>query len=72
MHVGSWLRELGLGQYEAAFGDNEIDETVLPTLKADDLRDLGAGIVGHSRSGRQRGARTGLKPSTHSMGRKIK
>jgi len=36
MDVGSWLRELGLGQYETTVGDNEIDETVLPTLNADD------------------------------------
>jgi hypothetical protein len=29
MDVGSWLRGLGLGQYEAAFGENAIDDTVL-------------------------------------------
>ena len=38
MDVGSWLRGLGLERYEAAFRENEIDETVLPTLTADDLR----------------------------------
>jgi hypothetical protein len=27
-----WLRSLGLGQYEAEFRQNEIDETVLPGL----------------------------------------
>ncbi len=27
-----WLRSLGLGKYEAAFRENEIDETVLPSL----------------------------------------
>src|SRR5262249_40335501 len=32
-----------------AFRENEIDETVLPTLTADDLKDLGVGIVGHRR-----------------------
>jgi hypothetical protein len=32
MDVVVWLRSLGLGQYEAAFRDNEIDETVLPNL----------------------------------------
>ena len=47
--VGSWLRGLGLERYEAAFRENEIDETVLPTLTADDLKDLGIGIVGHRR-----------------------
>ena len=32
MDVGSWLRSLGLGQYEAAFRDNEIDAEVLVEL----------------------------------------
>src|SRR5499426_4040179 len=49
MDVGSWLRGLGLERYEAAFRENEIDETVLSTLTADDLKDLGVGIVGHRR-----------------------
>ena len=49
MDVGSWLRGLGLEKYEAAFRENEIDETVLPTLTADDLKDLGVGFVGHRR-----------------------
>ena len=49
MDVVVWLRSLGLGQYEAAFRDNEIDETVLPNLTAEDLKDLGVGIVGHRR-----------------------
>jgi hypothetical protein len=49
MDVGSWLRGLGLERYEAAFRENEIDETVLPALTADDLKDLGIGIVGHRR-----------------------
>src|SRR5947209_6841316 len=49
MDVGSWLRGLGLERYEAAFRENEIDGTVLPSLTADDLKDLGIGIVGHRR-----------------------
>src|SRR5262249_33097877 len=49
MDVGSWLRGLGLERYEAAFRENEIDGTVLSTLTADDLKDLGVGIVGHRR-----------------------
>jgi len=49
MDVVVWLRGLGLGQYEAAFRDNEIDETVLPNLTAEDLKDLGVSIVGHRR-----------------------
>ena len=32
MDIVVWLRSLGLGWYEAAFRDNEIDETVLPNL----------------------------------------
>ena len=35
-----WLRSLGLEQYEAAFRENEIDDTVLPSLTAEDLKDL--------------------------------
>jgi hypothetical protein len=40
---------LGLEQYEAAFRENEIDDTVLPRLTAEDLKDLGVSIVGHRR-----------------------
>jgi class 3 adenylate cyclase/predicted ATPase len=49
MDVGGWLRNLGLPQYEATFRENEIDDTVLPNLTAEDLKDLGVGIVGHRR-----------------------
>ena len=31
MDIVVWLRSLGLGKYEAAFRENDIDETVLPT-----------------------------------------
>ena len=41
MDVGSWLRSLGLGQYEAAFRDNAIDADVLPELTDGDLAQLG-------------------------------
>jgi hypothetical protein len=41
MDVVVWLRGLGLGRYEAAFRENEIDDTVLPHLTAEDLKDLG-------------------------------
>ena len=40
MDVLVWLRSLGLERYEAAFRDNEIDETVLPSLTQEDLKDL--------------------------------
>jgi hypothetical protein len=49
MDIMVWLRSLGLGKYEAAFRDNEIDETVLPGLTSEDLKDLGVSIVGHRR-----------------------
>ena len=49
MDVGGWLRRLGLEQYEAAFRENEIDDTVLPRLTAEDLKDLGVGFVGDRR-----------------------
>jgi hypothetical protein len=49
MDLGGWLRSLGLEQYEAAFRENAIDDTVLPNLTAEDLKDLGVGIVGHRR-----------------------
>jgi len=49
MDVGTWLRSLGLERYETTFRDNEIDGTVLLSLTAEDLKDLGVGIVGHRR-----------------------
>src|ERR1700760_3026239 len=49
MDVGGWLRRLGLEQYEAAFRENKVDDTVLPSLTAEDLKDLGVGFVGHRR-----------------------
>ena len=49
MDVGGWLRRLGLEQYEATFRENKIGEKVLPNLTAEDLKDLGVGMVGHRR-----------------------
>ena len=49
MDIGGWLRRLGLEQYEAAFCENKIDDQVLPNLTAEDLKDLGVGMVGHRR-----------------------
>jgi SAM domain (Sterile alpha motif) len=49
MDLGGWLRSLGLEQYEAAFRENAIDDAVLLSLTADDLKDLGIGLVGHRR-----------------------
>src|SRR5689334_20067604 len=49
MDLGGWLRSLGLERYEAAFRENAIDDTVLPTLTSEDLKDLGVSLVGHRR-----------------------
>jgi hypothetical protein len=49
MDIVVWLRGLGLGKYEAAFRENEIDETVLPNLTAEDLKELGVAALGHRR-----------------------
>jgi class 3 adenylate cyclase len=47
MDIVVWLRSLGLGRYEAAFRENEIDETVLPSLTHEILKELGVTAVGH-------------------------
>jgi class 3 adenylate cyclase len=49
MDLGAWLRGLGLGQYEAAFGENDVDAAVLPSLTAEDLKEIGVASVGHRR-----------------------
>jgi class 3 adenylate cyclase len=49
LDLGAWLRRLGLERYEEAFRENEIDDTVLSSLTAEDLKDLGITIVGHRR-----------------------
>jgi hypothetical protein len=49
MDLRGWVRTLGLQQYEAVFRENHIDETILPNLTAEDLKDLGVGSVGHRR-----------------------
>src|SRR6516162_5256400 len=49
MDIVIWLRRMGLGKYEAAFRENDIDETVLPNLTAEDLKELGVVSLGHRR-----------------------
>jgi class 3 adenylate cyclase len=49
MDVVVWLRSLGLGKYEVLFRENDIDETVLPNLTAEDLKELGIASLGHRR-----------------------
>jgi class 3 adenylate cyclase len=47
MDIVVWLRSLGLGRYEVAFRENEIDETVLPSLTHEILKELGVTAIGH-------------------------
>jgi class 3 adenylate cyclase len=49
MDIVVWLRSLGLGKYEAVFRENEITERVLPSLTAEDLKELGVTALGHRR-----------------------
>ena len=49
MDVGTWLRNLGLERYEAAFRDNGIDAPVLPHLTVEDLKEIGVATVGDRR-----------------------
>src|SRR5262245_51353196 len=47
MDIVVCLRSLGLGKYEAVFRENEIDDTVLPNLTAEDLKELGVTALRH-------------------------
>jgi class 3 adenylate cyclase len=47
--IATWLRELGLERYEAAFRDNDVDAKILPKLTAEDLLAIGVTSVGHRR-----------------------
>src|SRR3954462_4594043 len=49
MNVEAWLKSLELEQYAAAFHENDVDAEVLPTLTADDLKDMGITSIGHRR-----------------------
>ncbi|MFL5284372.1 MAG: ATP-binding protein, partial [Rhodopila sp.] len=49
MDVANWLHSLDLRQYEAAFLENAVTFDLLPSLTADDLKDLGVTAVGHRR-----------------------
>src|SRR5262249_30702435 len=46
MDIGGWLKNLGLGQYEALFRASEIDTVILPELTEVDLEKLGVPL-GH-------------------------
>ena len=47
--VVAWLRGLGLGEYAAAFRENDVGAEVLAKLTAEDLKELGVRSVGHRR-----------------------
>src|SRR4029077_8461674 len=47
MDVVVWLRSLGFAKYEAIFRENDIDETVLPSLTHENLKELGVASIGH-------------------------
>ena len=61
MDISEWLRKLGLEQYEPAFRENKIDADLLPSLTAEDLKDLGITLVGDRR--RLLGAIAALQPA---------
>ncbi|MDO9707202.1 ATP-binding protein [Paracraurococcus lichenis] len=47
--IAAWLRSLGLDHYVEAFGRNNIDPGLLPSLTAEDLKEIGVASVGHRR-----------------------
>jgi hypothetical protein len=47
--VVSWLRNLGLERYEAAFRENDVSAAVLRDLTAEDVEGLGVATIGHRR-----------------------
>ena len=49
MDVAEWLRTLGLEQYASAFRQNDIGADLLPTLTAEELKELGVASLGHRR-----------------------
>ncbi len=49
MDITGWLEGLGLGQYAQPFSENGVDGDVLPSLTAEDLREIGVVAVGHRR-----------------------
>jgi class 3 adenylate cyclase len=49
MEIEDWLGQLGLAQYAPSFRANDITTALLPSLTADDLKELGVSSVGHRR-----------------------
>jgi class 3 adenylate cyclase len=50
MDVTEWLRSLGLERYAPSFEENHIGPELLPTLSAEDLKELGIASFGHRRA----------------------
>jgi predicted ATPase/class 3 adenylate cyclase len=48
--LSAWLASLGLEQYAATFAENAIDHDLLPTLTADDLKEIGVAALGHRKT----------------------
>ena len=49
MDVAAWLRGLGLEEYAPRFAENHIGPDLLPSLTAEDLKELGIASIGHRR-----------------------
>jgi hypothetical protein len=49
MEIAAWLRGLGLEQYASAFAQNDIGPDLLPTLTAEELKEIGIASLGHRR-----------------------
>lgn len=47
--VHDWLDRLGLARYKREFDIHEVDETMLPLLTLEDLREMGITAVGPRR-----------------------
>ena len=49
VEIADWLQAIGVPQYARNFHDHHVDEALLPSLTAEDLRDMGVASVGHRR-----------------------
>ncbi|MCW5748611.1 MAG: AAA family ATPase, partial [Alphaproteobacteria bacterium] len=68
MDVSAWLKQLGLGDYVAAFAANHVDAATLRQLTVDDLRELGVASIGHRRRLLDAIARLGEAPDDAQSG----
>ena len=60
--ISAWLQSLGLGQYEQAFIDNDIDLALIARLSEQDLKELGVSSMGHRKKLIEAVARLGEEP----------